>query len=427
MSDFPNGFILNEAAMYAFQDQDVFPDLVSFSAAIPPHLRALFLIPIQAEFSYATASLASRVASFKVAEGYQPDGGTEEADWFGTKTFVQEDLIDTVPSSDPGSIFDIDGAGGLTHHQDLPSSQDENWQVPSETSYMSDVDVTDSFFRYPYRTEESPVRHSSIFIAPRRFARVAMKPHELEPKAPEKVKTNAKTCSVKLVSYDRRSRVFTFNVGCGNKPRTVRASLSDIDHVAVDCNCPFWRWNGPEFHAKTNSYMLGPQRGTAGPPDQRDPDRKFFLCKHAYSVLARMDEFVQEVVDDSWELSDDEILQRVDSEWDKMQEVAEIPLEEAESDQVEVDWEDPVEDAPEGTEDVADPDEEDSDEDEPSDEDEGDPDEGPESDREESDREESDREEDDGSEDGDSEDDGSEDDESEDSGLNEPEKPGRVT
>lgn len=374
MSETPNGFILNDAAMYAFQDQDVFPDLVSFCSAIPPHLRPLFLIPIRTEFMTASMVTASRVASVRVAEGFQPDGNTEESDWFGSKTFVYDDVQNTAPPSDPGSIFDIDDADSMTHHQDLPSSHDENWQVPSETSYMGDVDVTDSYFRYPYRTEESPVRHSCVVVAPRAIARVALKPHELETKAPDKVRKNARTCSVKLVSYDRRSRVFTFNVGCGNKPRTVRASLSDVDHVAMDCDCPFWKWNGPEFHAKANSYMLGPQRGTAGPPEKRDPDRKFFLCKHAYAVLVRMDEFVQDVVDDSWELSDDEVLQRVDAEWDKMEETAEIPIEEAESDQIDIDWEDPVEEAPEGTDDVADP-EEDADaenaDEEPEDADEG--------------------------------------------------------
>lgn len=384
----PNGFILNDAAMYAFSDQDVFPDIVSFSAAIPPHLRPLFLVPIRADFAMAS-DVATRVAGLRTAEGYQPDGGTDEADWFGTKTFVYDDIENTTPSTDPGSIFDIDGADNMTHHQDLPSSQDENWQAPTDTSYMNDVDLTDSYIRYPYRTDEAPVRHSTtVVILPRRIV-LAYKPLDLEVRAPEKVRKNARSCTVKLVSYDRRNRVFTFNVGCGNVPRTVRASLSDINHVAMDCDCPFWQWNGPEFHAKANQYMLGPQRGTAGPPNVRDPDRKFFLCKHAYSVLTRMDEFVQDVVDDGWEMTDDELLAQVDAGWEKMQEAVEVPIEVAEEDEVDVEWEDPVEEAPEGTEDTADPDQGEDDSDEVEDEDESgdeapEPEETPDSDDEES-------------------------------------------
>jgi hypothetical protein len=95
----------------------------------------------------------------------------------------------------------------------------------------------------------------------------------------------------------------------------VRASVSDIDHISLDCDCPFWRWNGPEFHAKSNQYALGPQRGSATSPDVRDPDKEFFVCKHAHSVISKMDDFISEIVDKNWEMDDDDLLNLIDEEW----------------------------------------------------------------------------------------------------------------
>lgn len=336
-STMPQGFILSEAAIYSFLDQEVFPDIISFCAAIPDHLKPLFLIPIRLEPG--TPQVASRVAS-RVADGVVPDGQSPEADLFGTRTFVYDDNEPTIPSSEPGSIFQVDDADDMTHHQDLEENQDENVQVPSDTSFMTDVDLTDSDISYPYRTDERPIRHSTtIVVAP---FRLAVKPNELENKAPAKVKENAKTCLVSMVSYDKRGRVFTFDVNCGNGPKTVRAALSDVDHVAMNCSCPFWRYNGPEYHASQQDYMLGLPRGTAAPPDIRDPDRKYYLCKHAYAVLKRLDSFVADVTDQNWDLDEDELVDAVDKNWDKMAAVAEVPIDEFDEDP-DVEWEEPGE------------------------------------------------------------------------------------
>ena len=348
MSDpmLPQGFILSDAALYSFQDQDVFPDLISFCSAIPMHLRPLFLIPISIQTATSKfEKIATRIASDPI-----PSGNTEEADLFGTKTFVYDDNQPTVPSSDPGSIFDIDGADNMTHHQDLEINQDKNIQAPSDTSFMSDVDLTESGFSYPYRTEESPVRHSSVIIA--KFTHKALNAENLEARVPEKIKDNASSCSVRLISYDTRGKVYTFSVNCGNGSKTVRASLTDIDHLAMNCNCEFWRWNGPEFNAEANSFMLGQPRGTASPPDVRDPDRNYWLCKHAYAVLARMDEFVTKTIDniteEGTEPDDEEVMDSVEENWDELEEVAEIPVDELEEEnEIDLDWETSEEEVPE--------------------------------------------------------------------------------
>src|SRR5512135_1860826 len=345
--DFPHGFILSDAAQYAFLCQEVYPDIISFAAAIPDHLKPLFLIPIKVEtIQVAAKRVANIIARRRFADGAVPtgDGGENEADWFGTKTFKYEDNEPTVPSSEPGSIFNTkDGeADSLTHHQEY--NYDENIQTPTDTTFIEDVDIT-QYWDYPYRTKEKPIRHSSwrqvaILDLPWR-ARLALKPEELEPRVPEKIKRNAQSCRVSLTSYDKKSRIFTFSVNCGHGARVVQASLSDVDKVALSCDCPFWRYNGPEFHASQNSYMLGQTFGTAAPPDVRDPDRKYFLCKHAYSVLKRLDDFMEEIVDENWDKDDEEILDVVDEDWDRLEGEAEVPIEdiEEENPEIEIDWE----------------------------------------------------------------------------------------
>ncbi len=358
----PQGFLLSEAALYSFFAQDVYPDVFSFCSAIPDHLKQLFLIPVRLEPAQdpsaqaLVASVAARLAGDTI-----PSGDTPEGDLFSYRTFDYGDNENTVAPSDPGSIFDVGDADDMTHHQEFPTDQDENIQVPSDTSYMTDVDLTESDIRYPYRTDERPLRHSAIrratapmvVIAARSAFRhrVALKPEQLEPKAPGKVKENAESCSVSLVSYDKRGRVFTFDVDAGNGTKHVRASLTDLDHVAMTCDCPFWRYNGPEFHAKTGGYLLGAPHGTASPPDVRDPDRQYYLCKHTYAVLKRLDEFVSDVTDENWDLDDEEAMAEVDRNWDKMADVAEVPMDDFE-DEVVVDWDEPGE---EGDVDDADP------------------------------------------------------------------------
>lgn len=351
--EFPHGFLLSDAAQYAFLCQEVFQDIISFAAAIPDHLKPLFLIPIKVETVSVASKIAPRIASRRYGDGSTPtgDGGEGEADWFGTKTFKYEDNEPTVPSSDPGSIFETGDADSLTHHQEY--NFDENIQTPTDTTFMEDVDIT-QYWDYPYRTKEQPVRHSfwlpqiAIFPLPWR-QRLAIKPDDLAPKTPSKIRQNAHGCRVSLTSYDKKTRVFTFSVSCGNAARTVQASLSDVDEVALSCDCPFWRYNGPEFNADQNSYMLGQPFGTAAPPNIRDPHREYALCKHAYSVLKRLDDFVQEITEENWEADDEEILDQVDKEWDRLEGVAEIPLDEVEEDDesidVDVDWEEEPEQA----------------------------------------------------------------------------------
>jgi hypothetical protein len=245
-------------------------------------------------------------------------------------------LQPTVAPSDPGSIFDIDGADEKTHTQDLADNQDINVQSDADTSFLSDVDPSESYLNYPYLTPERPLRHSSeiSIIVPRKI-RYALKPQELETRTPDKIVDNAGSCSVSLLSYDKRSKIFSFTVNCGNGRHTVKAKINDMQHIALNCSCPFWRWNGPEYHASQNDYLLGAPAGKASPPDVRDSDRQFHLCKHAYSVVARIDNFVEELEDENWGMEDEDILEEVDKGWDRMEGAAEVDLDSINTEEIE--------------------------------------------------------------------------------------------
>jgi hypothetical protein len=61
-------------------------------------------------------------------------------------------------------------------------------------------------------------------------------------------------------------------------------SGGDLD-IYLSCSCSYWQYQGPEYHAKQNGYLLGKARGTAEKPIKKDPNGTHKLCKHAYVVL----------------------------------------------------------------------------------------------------------------------------------------------
>jgi hypothetical protein len=62
-------------------------------------------------------------------------------------------------------------------------------------------------------------------------------------------------------------------------------------NLRIACNCPFWRWQGPEHWAKRGGYLLGRPRGSAADPKVRDPKHVHPVCKHVYAVLKQSERF----------------------------------------------------------------------------------------------------------------------------------------
>lgn len=320
-----NGYRLSDAAMYSYKIQDVYPDMVSFAAAIPDHLKPLFLIP-----STGNTCLASKnvLIASRLAQDIQPTGHTDDADLFGARTFVYDDNITTKPSSEPGSIFEINSPDERTHHQEF--NYDENITPPSTTGYNTDVDMSD-YFAYPYRTNEK-VRRSHI-ITPVIIVKLAVNPKTLERNTPEKIKNNANKVSVKLIEYIPEDRKFEFDARTSGSStgHKVDMGLLDIDSVALSCDCKFWRFNGPEFLASENKYILGGPYGTATKAEVRDPEKQYWLCKHTYAVIKDFEKYVKDIKS---EMPDDatdvQVLKEIESNTDVLEDITEIPLDEVE-------------------------------------------------------------------------------------------------
>lgn len=76
-------------------------------------------------------------------------------------------------------------------------------------------------------------------------------------------------------------QVLKFEVG----DYEVTLYLDAKDDVKLSCTCNFWKYQGAEYHAKTEGYLAGELQGTGEEPLAKDPEGKNKLCKHALAVL----------------------------------------------------------------------------------------------------------------------------------------------
>ena len=106
-----------------------------------------------------------------------------------------------------------------------------------------------------------------------------------------------RTGDIDLANADMKNFLFQFTVPGDGWPNSKDRYNVDIKfdkdgtpslarlNVKVKCNCPFFIYNGPEYHASSDGYLLGSPGGTATPPDIRDPARQFYICKHIAAVF----------------------------------------------------------------------------------------------------------------------------------------------
>ena len=113
--------------------------------------------------------------------------------------------------------------------------------------------------------------------------------------------TKGQSLTPRLVRVDAPNRIWWFDVqGTEPKPYRVKvrvippnATVRKMDKVDVhlSCTCNFWRWQGPEYHAKQHSYLFGKPVGTASKPDVKDPNGKHWVCKHVAAVLTTVKKY----------------------------------------------------------------------------------------------------------------------------------------
>jgi len=91
------------------------------------------------------------------------------------------------------------------------------------------------------------------------------------------------TPSEKVISgkFLGRDKVSPYQVG----EYQVNILLDTNNNIFVNCNCGFWQYQGAEYHAKQDGYLLGSPKGTASKPTQKDQSQNNKVCKHILAVL----------------------------------------------------------------------------------------------------------------------------------------------
>lgn len=115
------------------------------------------------------------------------------------------------------------------------------------------------------------------------------------------LRRRSQSLTVRLMRVDSRNLMWLFNVA-GSEGQTYKVKVKAVPKgnirdvkktdVFISCNCPYWRWQGPEYWAKKNGYLLGKPVGKASYPAEKDPDGSHRACKHALAVLERVSGFV---------------------------------------------------------------------------------------------------------------------------------------
>lgn len=204
------------------------------------------------------------------------------------------------------SIHRVEDANSITKDRDRIDTNEDNADQNTSFNGLGDSEAT-SKTKYPYR-DGIPNAHNAAFIAEMwklenariatirggDFAKVSSTIDEMMQGLDEKFQQRAKSCKATLKRVDVGNRRWIFSVDCGNGPKAVKLkALSDgrirqfnkLD-LEVSCSCPAWKWLGPEYHATSETFLLGKARGTAAPPDIRDPERDNRVCKHVAAALS---------------------------------------------------------------------------------------------------------------------------------------------
>lgn len=169
---------------------------------------------------------------------------------------------------------------------------DHNSRSPAES--MNNIREVDN---NPGSAKVIPDGHG--FENKKSSSRVAARAAEILRGVDRSVESSAKGLTIRVVSSDPTEGVYRFAVQ-GSKPSPyevkVQASTQSGEtfstaDIRVSCTCDFWRWQGPEHWAKVGGYLLGDPRGTAQRPLEKDPKGRNRVCKHAHSVLSKIQDW----------------------------------------------------------------------------------------------------------------------------------------
>lgn len=266
-----------------------------------------------------TQPLITRPAygSRPVAESGLPSGGPSdkglplEDSLPGSATFSKkEDDVRDFDRNDDEPIYRRDNADDLLKDRDRIDIRDDNADKHDGLGAWGkgEWDPRSPKTKYPYRDGIPNTKSASaefvvglweLASAPTlrllsgSRIKVALRMDAITEGLNPKYVERANRCAVSTRRVDKKNLRWVFSVDCGNGAKVVKVkafrkggitnfSKMDLD---IKCSCPAWRWQGPEYHAKTEEFIDGKPRGTASFPIIRDPTGINRVCKHVYSVL----------------------------------------------------------------------------------------------------------------------------------------------
>jgi len=265
-----------------------------------------------------TQPLVVRPAYGEVAESGLPSGGPSDkglpidSGIPGSATYAkpsEEDARDfDAPKDEP--IYRTDNADDLLVDRERVDTREENKNRPNGIGYGGLGESSTSKTKYPYRDGIPNTKSASAELVvglwelsqvperhfPGGVIKVALRLGPIAEGLNPKYIERAQKCSVSTRRTDTKNLRWFFSVNCGNGPKVVKikafrkGNITKISKMDLDvkCSCPAWRWQGPEYHAKTEEYIDGKPRGTASVPVVRDPTGINRVCKHVASVLAHI-------------------------------------------------------------------------------------------------------------------------------------------
>lgn len=172
-----------------------------------------------------------------------------------------------------------------------PTFDDHSDRVPAESmNNIREVDQGGSSAKViPDSSDITTKKASSIRVAARMSEIMA----NLDPGIDRK----AMKVRPKLQRSDPTNDIYTFSVpGSKGDKYAVKVKVIRQGNVTdpgkadiqLSCSCDFWRWQGPEHHAKVGGYLYGNPEGSASSPTEKDPSGTHRVCKHARAVLAQV-------------------------------------------------------------------------------------------------------------------------------------------
>ena len=185
------------------------------------------------------------------------------------------------PDMDPGTHFD----------RGSERQKDDEVPVPGR---MPDRRVRDN----PGSAKVIP--DNKDFVNNKAAMRVATKIKDIRDACSSELRSKANGVKIRLARADGKNSLWMFEAtGSGGKKYRIRVkavakgNVRDMKKadILISCTCPYWQWQGPEYYAKKEGYLLGKPHGTASKPDVKDPGGRHKACKHILAVLDRVADY----------------------------------------------------------------------------------------------------------------------------------------